>query len=317
MGKQHDYSAAHSLTEDYTVLAPQNRKRSTKAELDEISERMVRLAYAFNPLSVRNLFYQLTGDDGSGVVIPKTDAAYRQVIRLKKQLCTTKAIPWNFFSDSSRVAYYNEGYEGLDDPDFVDRAANLYRRNYWSTTGIYPQLWVESRSLAPTLEGTARELGVSLYPGGGQPSDTFVYGAAVDAVLAQREHMVAVYVGDYDPSGLLISDSLEKMLAEHLDNAAEYYDVDAPDLTFWRVAVNEQQIIDYDLPTKPVKETQNRKKYDIDRTVEAEAMPPDTMREIVADAFETMIDRPALDQMRAVEEAERYGLRQRWADLVA
>ena len=238
-----------------------------------------------------------------------------RVIRLKKQLCTAKAIPWHFFSDSSRFAYNNAGYKGLDDAEFVARCANMYRRNYWSTTDIYPQLWVESRSLAPTLEGTARELGVSLYPSGGMPSDTFVNEAAVDAVLSQRKHMVAVYVGDYDPSGLQISDSLETMLIDHLGYAAEHYDLDPPELTFERVAINEQQIIDYSLPTKPVKETQSRKKYDIDRTVEAEALRPDTMRQIVADAFEPMIDRKDLELLRAVEASERNGLRERMLGL--
>ena len=161
------------------------------------------------------------------------------------------------------------------------------------------------------MAGTARELGVSLYPSGGMPSDTFVYGAAVDAVLSRREHIFIVYVGDFDPSGLQISECLETMLTEHLGNAAEYYDLDAPELTFERVAINEQQIIDYALPTKPVKQTQSRKKYDIDQTVEAEALRPDTMRQIVADAFEPMIDRQALEQLRAIEAAERNGLRTR------
>ena len=296
---------------DFTGLAPYNRKRSTKAELDEIGERMVSLAVSLKPLSVRHLFYQLTVEDGSGVTLDKTNNVYKKVVRLKKKLCRGKAIPWHFFSDSSRVAYYNDGYEGLDDVEFVDHVASLYRRNYWSQTDIYPQLWVESRSLAPTLAGTARELGVSLYPSGGMPSDTFVYGAAVDAVLSRREHIVVVYVGDYDPSGLQISECLETMLTEHLGNAAEYYDLDVPELTFERVAINEQQIIDYALPTKPTKVAQSRKKYDIDQTVEAEALRPDTMRQIVADAFEPMIDRQALEQLRAIEAAERNGLRQR------
>ena len=149
---------------DFVELAPQNLLRATKAEIDDLRERIVRVANDTHPLSVRNLFYQLTADDGSGVTIDKTDAAYRQVIRLKGQLCWDKAIPWNYFSDSTRVAYDNDGFNGLDDAEFVERAVNLYRRNYWSTTGIYPQLWVESRSLYPTLAGTARELGVSLYP---------------------------------------------------------------------------------------------------------------------------------------------------------
>ena len=42
----------------------------------------------------------------------------------------------------------------------------------------------------------------------------------------------------------------------------------------------QQQIIDHALPTKPVKATQSRKKYDIDQTVEAEAMRPDTVEAV-------------------------------------
>ena len=275
----------------------------------------MRIAHLFNPLSVRNLFYQLTGDDGSGVTVEKTEPAYRQVMRLKKWLCRARAIPWNFFSDSSRYSYDNDGFDGLGDTDFINRVANMYRRNYWSTTDIYPQLWVESRSLTPTLAGTARELGVSLYPSGGMASDTFVYGAAAEAVHTGREHMVVMYVGDYDPSGLQIADSLETKLTEHLDYAAEDFDLDAPELTFWRVAITPQQIVDHALPTKPVKATQSRKRYDIADTVEAEAMRPDTLRQIVADAFEPMIDQKQMTMMRAIEASERHGLRQRWAEL--
>ena len=272
---------------------------------------MERIAFAFNPLSVRNLFYQLTGDDGTGVFIDKTDSAYKRVIRLKQQLCKARVIPWNFFADSSRVAYDNDGFEGLHDTAFVDHCANFYRRNYWSTTGIYPQLWVESRSLTPTLAGTARELGVSLYPSGGMPSDTFVNEAAVEAIITGQEEMFVVFVGDYDPSGYQIGESLETMLTEHLGYAAEDYNTDAPELTFYRVAITDQQVIDYALPTKPVKATQSRKKYDIEQTVEAEAMRPDVLRQIVTDAFEPMIDRKALERMRTVEAAERHGLKQR------
>ena len=300
---------------DFIDLAPQNKKRSTNAELDGLRERMVRIAFEFNPLSVRNLFYQLTGDDGTGVTVEKTEPAYRQVMRLKKWLCRARAIPWNFFSDSSRFAYDNDGFDGLGDVEFINRVANFYRRNYWASTDIYPQLWVESRSLYPTLAGTARELGVSLYPSGGMASDTFVYGAAAEAVHNGREHMVVMYVGDYDPSGLQIADSLETKLGEHLSYAAEDYGMAAPELTFQRVAITEQQIIDHALPTKPVKATQSRKKYDIPETVEAEAMRPDTLRQIVADAFEPMIDRQALERLRTIEAAERYGLKQRMLEL--
>ena len=35
--------------------------------------------------------------------------------------------------------------------------------------------------------------------------------------------MAVVYVGDYDPAGLQIAETLETKLIEHLDYAAEYY----------------------------------------------------------------------------------------------
>ena len=87
--------------------------------------------------------------------------------------------------------------------------------------------------------------------------------------------------------------------------------MDVPTLSFERVAVTEQQIIDHGLPTKPVKATQSRKRYDIDQTVEAEAMRPDTLRRIVADAFDPMLDHEVLENIRIVEASERYDLRQR------
>ena len=292
-------------------LASQNSARATKAEMDGLRHRMVRLAEANHPLSVRNLFYQLLTDDGSGAMVEKFESGYQKVGRLKTQLCRDRAIPWGYFTDSSRISYDNDGFEGLDDPEFTRRCMNLYRRNVWTTTGIYPQLWVESRSLYPTLAGTAREWGVSLYPSGGMSSDSFVYGAAAEAVHMGCEQMVVVYVGDYDPAGLQIAETLETKLVEHLDYAAEDFNLAAPELTFQRVAITAQQIIDHDLPTKPVKSTQSRARYDIEQTVEAEAMRPDILRGIVADAFEPMLDKDVLKHLRTVETSERYSLGQR------
>ena len=311
------YRTDLTAREGFMKLASQNGKRSTKAEMDGLRDRIVRIALASHPLSVRNLFYQLLSDDGSGVTVEKSEAAYQKVGRLKGQLCRDRSIPWHYFSDSSRVSYDNDGFDGLGDISFIDRVASLYRRDAWQTTGIYPQLWVESRSLYPTLAGTARELGVSLYPSGGMSSDSFVHGAAVDAISTERERMSVVYVGDYDPAGLQIAETLETKLTQHLDYAAEYYNVGTPTLTFERVAVTEQQIIDHGLPTKPVKATQSRKRYDIDQTVEAEAMPPDALRRIVADAFEPMVDQHQMRLLRQVEDAERNDLRERLAELVA
>ena len=98
----------------------------------------MRIANATHPLSVRNLFYQLTADDGSGVTVEKSEAAYRKVMRLKGQLCWDKAIPWHYFSDSSRFAYDYGGFDGLGDDEFMDAVANLLQAELLEHYGHLP-----------------------------------------------------------------------------------------------------------------------------------------------------------------------------------
>ena len=80
--------------------------------MDGLRDRIVRIAEASHPLSVRNLFYQLLSDDGSGAMIEKLESSCQKVGRLKTQLCRDRIIPWGYFTDSSRVSYDNGGYEG-------------------------------------------------------------------------------------------------------------------------------------------------------------------------------------------------------------
>ena len=103
--QQRETSATNQGKVDFTGLVYKMGKRSTKAELDALKGRMVRIAKATRPLSVRNLFYQLTADDGSGVTVDKTEAAYKRIVYQKSQLCHARSIPWGYFSDSTRVAY--------------------------------------------------------------------------------------------------------------------------------------------------------------------------------------------------------------------
>ncbi len=85
------------------------------------------------------------------------------------------------------------------------------------------------------LQAECERLAVPLYPTGGFGSATLAHEAAehIDACDAE--------FGDYDPAGLLIDRSLESELREHLDTP----------LVFRRLAINEEQIDLYDLPTKP------------------------------------------------------------------
>lgn len=97
-------------------------------------------------------------------------------------------------------------------------------------------------------------------------------------------------------AGVLIDRKIEQGLRKHLG-------ADFP-LHFERVAINREQIDRYNLSTKPRK-TSDRRRLDIQQTVEAEVMPEKTMRALVRDKIESYLEPGALAVARIAVESER------------
>ena len=81
----------------------------------------------------------------------------------------------------------------------------------------------------------------------------------------------------------------------------------APDveITFERLAVNPDQIKSWNLTTRPTKKTDTRSKNFEGESVEIEAVPASTLRRLCREAIETHLPDGWMDDMEAVEEAER------------
>ena len=209
-------------------------------------------------------------------------------------------IPYGWITDATRRGYHVATYNGRS--DFLRRVAGLYRANLWEFSQHYVEVWCESRSIAGVIEDECEELAVSLYPAGGFSSITLAYNAA-EQINRATDHGIhpaeIIYIGDYDPAGVLIDKSIEKELRKHLD----------PDvvLNFRRLAITEDQIEQYDLPTKPRKKTDKRVQQ-IKETVEAEAMPSHLMRQLLRDAVESFLPAGALEVAKVAEESERLSL---------
>jgi hypothetical protein len=82
------------------------------------------------------------------------------------------------------------------------------------------------------------------------------------------------------------------------------------------VALTEEQIEEFDLPTRPTKREGNRhaKSFAGD-SVELDALPAAELRQMVCECIERHITPVQLDVLRAAEESERE-LLERWADNV-
>ena len=270
------------------------RTRSTKAEIEQLEQQIVDVLAEDSPQSVRHLFYRMV-NPRLAVTIPKTELGYKKVQGRLVEMRKAGRLPYNAIVDMSRVGYGALQY--LDPADFIRRVASIYRSTLWTDDLPYCEVWVESRSLAAALTGLCNELAVSLYPCGGFPSLSFVYEAA-QQINGNGRDAVVFYAGDYDPSGLEIGRNLEEQLRTHLE----------VNMTFTRLALNEQQLIDYDLPSKP-RAASERRRPEIRETVEGEALPAKVLRQIVRDAVEALLPAQRLHAVRVAEERERDALR--------
>ena len=284
--------------------SPIKRRRRTKAEIAQLDDQIVSVLRLDHPQSIRHVLYRMT-DPRLPEPVEKSEKGYRHVQARIVKLRRSGEMPYGWISDATRRGYHTDTFSNAS--DFLTRMNGLYRAHLWADADVYCETWTESRSIAGIVQDDCEELAVSLYPAGGFSSISLAYQAAdyINAVNAGEEVEI-FYLGDYDPAGVLIDVSLERELRTHLD--------DGVDLTFERLAITPEQIVQYDLPTKPRK-PDDRRALDVTETVEAEAMPAGIMRALLRTRIEALLPERALDIARIAEASERAQI-QRMADLL-
>jgi hypothetical protein len=275
------------------------RRRRTKDEVAQLDAQIISVLRGDHPQSVRHVFYRMT-DPRLREPVEKSDRGYRHVQHRIVELRRDGSIPYNWITDASRTGYFTNTYSSR--AEFLLSVKSLYRADLWQQSDYYCEVWVESRSIAGVVRRDCRELAVSLYPCGGFASISQAHEAAEDInARDERRPVVVFYIGDYDPAGVLIDVALERELITHLDDDIE--------LDFRRIAISEDQIGAYDLPTKPRKAGDRRSTH-IESTVEAEAMPAGIMRSLLRDEIEALLPNGALLVAKVAEESERLWLDQ-------
>lgn len=266
------------------------RNRRTKAEMHTVRDGLYRLAEQNQPLTIRQLFYRAVATG----LIDKTQAVYNNtVVRLVGIMREEGRIPFDWIVDNTRWMRKPRTYSGL--LSMLEHTRDTYRRSIWDDQDVYVEIWCESDSIAGVLYDITHEFDVPLMPTGGQPSKTFIW-AGSENLAARDIPCFVYYFGDYDKAGMDISRRIETDLKRYLPKNAEFY--------FERVAINESQIAEYNLQTRPPKD----KKSGFTETVELEAMTTAQLHNLCRNCIEQHIDFDVLARLKIAEEAERETL---------
>jgi len=274
------------------------RHRRTKVEVDGIRRTILEILSADNPQTVRQLFYALTV---RGVIAKQEIEYHRTVVRLLVEIREAGQVPFEHIADNTRWMRKPSTFVGLE--SCLNNTAKFYRRDLWAAMPVYVEVWCEKDALAGVLMEETELYDVPLMVARGYSSLSFLHSAAM--VINDKQKPAYIYhFGDLDPSGVDASRDIEAKLRRY----APYSEIH-----FERPAVTRQQVEEWNLPTRPTKQSDPRaKKFGSNTSVELDAIPARRLRELVRGVIERHVDQQQLALLRTAEQSERE-LLSRWA----
>jgi hypothetical protein len=266
-----------------------------KHSLDLIAA-MHTAAEAAQPITGRGVGYKLFT---AGLIPSMVTSEMQRVYRLLKEARERGMIPWEWIVDETREL---ERRSSWDNPaDFVATVSRAYKRDFWNQQPVRVEVWSEKGTVRGVLAPVLDEYGVGFRVMHGFSGATTIHDVAEDD---DGRPLIVLYVGDFDPSGLYMS---ERDLPDRL---AKY---DGHHVELERIALVPSQC--RRLPSFPAadKSKDPRYKWFIRefgaRCWELDALDPNDLRDCVEEAIKSHIEPVAWERCVTVEKAERESLR--------
>ncbi len=295
--------------------------RGRAAKTNDLIAEMAKIAKAIQPCSVRAIAYQLFNQK----LIPSMDKANTQKVSdLSVKAREEGTIPWEWIADSTRQEEIVSTWADL--AAYAGAVQQSYRKNKWKSQPKHVCVWSEKATIEGTLRGVVQEYDVPLKVLHGWSGAT----AVMDAVRGnQGRHQATLilYVGDYDPSGLFMSEvDLPKRLARYGSDDPSEKDLskdeiqdllDEAHIEIRRIALTKAHT--QLLPQAPRFDVKDKKKdprYNWfvknhgEFCWELDAMNPNDLRDCVEKAILRELDQESWDRCFATQEAERSVIRE-------
>ena len=261
---------------------------------------MREIAAAAQPITGRGIGYKLFS---RGLIKSMSRKDMQSVYRLLKKAREHDLIPWGWIVDEGRQLERDATW---DDPDEYTRCViNGYRRDYWNQQSKRVEVWSEKGTVRGVLSPVLDRYAVGFRVMHGFGSATAVHDVAEDY---DGRTVVVPYVGDWDPSGLYMS---ERDLPERL----ERYGGDHVELR--RVALTRDQLTG--LPSFPAahkrKDPRYRwftRNYPDDQCWELDALDPNDLRDRVDAEIQENIDDEAWERCMVTERASLSTVLRAW-----
>jgi hypothetical protein len=221
-------------------------------------------------------------------------------------------IDWQAIIDRTRNL---KALSHWDEPsDIIQSAAESFRIDKWKDQESRVEVWVEKDALVGVVGQVCDRWDVPYFSCRGYTSSSEMWVASQRLARYKRQNQVPtiIHLGDHDPSGKDMTRDIDDRLALFMGG-----------LEVNRIALNMDQIEQYDPPPNPAKITDSRAKRYIeefgDESWELDALEPSVIDALIDEQIQQIIDIDLWEEVCEAEEKERQHLglaASRWAEVV-
>ena len=271
-------------------------EQTWKANQAELLESIQKIIEEFQRqdirLTNRQTYYQLVAAN----IIPNADKVYKRICVFLTDARYGGYIDWDAIEDRGRVAHRHSEWENV--ADFMNDVVGAFRLPRWGDQECYEELFTEKQAVESVLEPLANKYHIHFGYNKGYSSAAMMYELSKRIIeqIYNGKKVKLLYAGDHDPSGLDMIRDIQARVIEFLMKGDDAFDVSTVDEHFeiWPLALNMEQIRQYNPPPNPAKIKDPRAAWYIEKygnsSWELDALRPEVLRDIVERGIQEHLD---------------------------
>ena len=222
-------------------------------------------------LTLRQLYYQFVSRD----LIANKQSEYKRLGSIISDARLVGLIDWYAIEDRTRNLR-GINYD-IDPGTSIRSVARYFHIDHWKNQDYHVEVWIEKEALVGVISNICHDLSVDYFACKGYVSQSEMWRAARRMRRYAREGQkpVIIHLGDHDPSGIDMTRDIEE----------RYVIFEAFDCDVQRIALNMDQIEEFNPPPNPAKLTDSRCRGYIQQygkeSWELDALEPRVMRDLI------------------------------------
>jgi len=234
-------------------------------------------------MTVRQLHYRFVAEN----IYKNTDQNYKSLASLVSEARMAGIVDWDNIKDLTRTTKQLDTHEGIT--QYLQTLNEHYRLQKWKNQKHYVEVMVEKQALENILHPLCEKWEVAFTANRGYSSSSSLYERgkylqSMRDVEGKRVHVL--YFGDLDPSGYAMSGDVKARLELFSDGPVDVQ----------RMALNIEQVRQYDLVENPVKVDDSRAAAYIElfgtSSWELDALTPPVLVDLVEGGIKRYINMP-------------------------